>query len=359
MVGQGEQTMNYLTKPAVAAITHFNRRTVLPAVLWALACTHPGLAQVAPPITLQVDVENFVVYTYDVTDPTKFATDPSRTASSLGLQQGGLKTFTPIIGIADIVAVNGMPTKGTWLTRGTVLNLQTSALPGQAIADTIRANMTEQVFEILQTNGTPIGTIMASEVGFGVAPPGAPLTSLGNNKAITGGTGAFLGVRGQMGFSQSAALRIASVSEDPANRRMNGGGTTRHLIQMFPMSRPEIVNANTGPAIFHADFSPVTAAKPAKTGEVLIVRASGLGPTRPGVDYGQPFPPDALQQVNSPIAVLVNGQQADVTSAIGWPGLVDTYRVDMRVPDGTTAGMATIKLIAAWITGPPVSIPIQ
>ena len=45
------------------------RRTALAAALCALACPQPGLAQVAsPPITLQVDVENFVVYTYDVTD---------------------------------------------------------------------------------------------------------------------------------------------------------------------------------------------------------------------------------------------------------------------------------------------------
>ena len=162
-----------------------------------------------------------------------------------------------------------------------------------------------------------------------------------------------------MGFSQTAGIRIASVSEDPANRRMHGGGTTRHLIQLIPSSRPEIASTPAGPAIFHADFSPVTAAKPAKTGEVLIVRATGLGPTRPGVDTGRPFPPDALQQVNSPLAVLVNGQQADVTNAIGWPGLADTYRVDFRVPDGTTAGMVGIQLSAAWITGPTVSIPIQ
>jgi hypothetical protein len=336
------------------------RRTALATALCALACSQPGLAQ-APPITLQVDVENFVVYTYDVADSTKFATDQSKTISSLGLQAGGLRTFTPLIGIADIVGVNGMPAKGTWLTRGIVLNLQTSALPGQAIADTIRTNITDQVFEILRADGTPIGTIMASEVGFGAPPPGAPLTSLGNNKAITGGTGAFLGVRGQMGFSQSAgpAIRIASVSEDPAYRRLNGGGASRHLIQLFPMSRPEIVSTTTGPAIFHADFSPVTAAKPSKTGEILIVRATGLGPTRPGVDSGRPFPSDPIQQVNSPIAVLVNGQQAEVTTAIGWPGLVDTYRVDFRVPDGTTAGIAGIQLSAAWITAAPVSIPIQ
>src|SRR3989442_2642995 len=98
--------------------------------------------------------------------------------------------------------------------------------------------MTDQVFDIWQANGTPIGTIMASEVGFGAPPPGAPLTSIGNNKAITGGTGAFLGVRGQMGFSQTAGIRIASVSEDPANRRMHGCGATRHLTQLLPRSRP-------------------------------------------------------------------------------------------------------------------------
>src|SRR5438552_2346960 len=348
--------MKHHFKRALGAISC---RTALATALCALACSQPGLAQVALPITLQVDVENFVVYTYDVTDFSKFATDQSKTTSSLGLQQGGLRTFTPIIGIADIVAVNGTLAKGTWLTRGIVLNLQSSALPGQAVADTIRTNMTEQVFEILQADGTPIGTIMASEVGFGVPPPGAPLTSLGNNKAITGGTGAFLGARGQMGFSQSAGIRIASVSEDPANRRLNGGGTSRHLIQIFPMSRPEIGSTATGPAIFHAHFSPVTASKPAKAGEVLIVRATGLGPTRPGVDFGQPFPSDALQQVNSPLVVLVNGQQAGVANAIGWPGLVDTYRVDFRVPDGTLAGMAAIQLSAAWITGTPVGIPVQ
>jgi hypothetical protein len=353
--------MKHHFKLALGAITqsHFSRRIGLATALCALACSQPGLSQVAIPITLQVDVENFVVYTYDVADYSKFATDQSKTTSSQGLQQGGLKTFTPIIGIADIVAVNGMPAKGTWLTRGIVLNLQTSALPGQAVADTVRTNMTDQVFEILQADGTPIGTIMASEVGFGVPPPGAPLTSIGNNKAITGGTGAFLGVRGQMGFSQSGTIRIASVSEDPANRRLHGGGTSGHLIQMFPMSRPEIVSTTTGPALFHADFSPVTASKPAKAGEVLIVRATGLGPTRPGVASGQPFPPDALQQVNSPLAVLVNGQQAEVINAIGWPGLVDTYRVDFRVPNGTTAGMAAIQLSAAWITGAPTGIPVQ
>jgi len=91
----------------------------------------------------------------------------------------------------------------------------------------------------------------------------------------------------------------------------------------------------------------------------LIVRATGPGPTVPGVNPGQPFPTDALQQVNSPVAVTVNGQAAEVVNGIGWPGLVDTYRVDFRVPAGATGGTAAIQLSAAWIPGSSVNIPIQ
>jgi uncharacterized protein (TIGR03437 family) len=57
--------------------------------------------------------------------------------------------------------------------------------------------------------------------------------------------------------------------------------------------------------------------------------------------------------------VTVNGQAADVVSSIGWPGLVDTYRVDFRAPDGATAGTVAIQLSAAWIAGPSVSIPVE
>ena len=115
----------------------------------------------------------------------------------------------------------------------------------------------------------------------------------------------------------------------------------------------------SGPAVFHSDLSPVTAAKPARSGEVLIAQATGLGPTVPGVDPGQPFPTDAILQVNSPVAVTVNGRDAELVNGIGWPGLVDTYRVDFRVPEGTAAGTASVQLSAAWIAGTAVRIAVQ
>jgi uncharacterized protein (TIGR03437 family) len=156
-----------------------------------------------------------------------------------------------------------------------------------------------------------------------------------------------------------AATRSASVKEDPARRRVNGGGKAIFVLHLIPMTRPEVMSTSSGPAVFHADFSPVTTARPARSGEVLIVKATGLGPTLPGVDPGQAFPLDAAQQVNSPVEVSVNGQSAEVLNKIGWPGLLDTYRVDFRVPDKIATGPAGLQLTAAWIAGPEVKVPVQ
>jgi uncharacterized protein (TIGR03437 family) len=91
----------------------------------------------------------------------------------------------------------------------------------------------------------------------------------------------------------------------------------------------------------------------------LIVSATGLGPTRPGVDPEQPFPASPLQEVNSPVEVTVNGQTAVVVNRLGWPGTTGNYRVDFRIPDGTASGTASIRISAAFINGPPAQIPIQ
>jgi uncharacterized protein (TIGR03437 family) len=110
-----------------------------------------------------------------------------------------------------------------------------------------------------------------------------------------------------------------------------------------------------------ADFSPVTAAKPARAGETLILRAKGLGPTRPNlVPPGHvTFGSDPVEEVNSPVEVTVGGKGAELLNKIGWPGTYDLYRVDVRVPAGIAPGMAALQLTAAWIKGPEVNIPVQ
>jgi hypothetical protein len=245
-----------------------------------------------------------------------------------------------------------------------VFGLSPAAVPGQAIADTTRTALRYGTFEIQKPDGTLVGTIMVvGQAGGSPPPPGAPVAQTSGNFAIIGGTGAFLGARGQYGQAptpQSVAARLASMSEDPANRRSNGGGRVRYVLHIIPASVPQIANTFAGPAVAHSgDFTPVSASRPATSGEVLSLFASGLGPTRPGVDPGQPFPASPPAVVNSPVEVVVNGKSAEVLGAVGFPGAVDGYQVNFRVPPDTAKGPATIQVNAAWIAGGPVSIAVQ
>ena len=132
------------------------------------------------------------------------------------------------------------------------------------------------------------------------------------------------------------------------------------MLHLIPMFVPQIVATSTGPAVTHSsDFTLVTASKPAAAGEVLSLFATGLGPTRPGVDPGQPFPSSPLSVVNSPVQVTVNGKSAEVLAAVGLAGAVDGYQVNFRVPPDMVKGVASIQVSAAWVVGPLVSIVVQ
>jgi uncharacterized protein (TIGR03437 family) len=149
------------------------------------------------------------------------------------------------------------------------------------------------------------------------------------------------------------------MGEDPANRRINGGGKTQFVLQLIPEQRPQIAVTANGPAIVHASTNQlVTAANPAHAGETLVLFATGLGPAK-GVELGQPFPASPTAPVIAPIDTTVNGGAADVIYAGGYPGAVDGYQVNFTLPSGLAAGMATLQLSAAWIPGDAVKLPIQ
>jgi hypothetical protein len=308
---------------------------------------------------LRIDTVNAVVYFEDTGDVSKFATDPNTPTPML---PG--KIFNRQIAIADVQAVNGQPVMGVHTRTGTNIGLLTSPPLGHAVADVVRNAAVEISFEILKSDGTPIGTIMASGFNGGASPPGSPSKVTVSNFVVTGGTGAFLGARGQVGAEDPPAgvsiQRGASMTEDPANRRRNGGGTQRWVIHLIPMSAPQIVTTAGGPAVTHSsDFSLVSSSNPAAAGEVLSLFATGLGPTAPAVDPGQPFPSSPAAIVNSPIEVKVNGRSAEVLGAVGYPGSVEGYQVNFRVPPDAAKGVATIQVSAAWIAGPAVRIAVQ
>jgi hypothetical protein len=308
-------------------------------------------AQASQFAILDIEWENSVAYIDDLADPSRLVTSPSAVATTV-------RNFMQALAIADIVSVNGRPARGSWVYSVRVIQLFPNPTPGQAVGDLGRAGIGDVHFEILQSDGTRVGSLMASGFGGGPAPPGLPAGA--SSFAVVGGTGAFLGVRGAATTPPGTpGNRNASMQEDPANRRTHGGNRGHYLLYLIPTFRPEIVITAGGPAVFHSDFSLVTPTRPARVGETLILRATGLGPTRPGLAPGATFPESPFEEVNSPVDVTIQGKPAEVLNKIGWPATTDTYRLDIRVPDGITRGMATLQVTAAFIPGSGVSVPVE
>jgi uncharacterized protein (TIGR03437 family) len=335
---------------------------VLTMLVSLIAMYSGSVAAQAPASTLKVELRDVVEYQLDTNDLSKYRTNPGLTVGSI---TPAACLGIPAIALGDIVSVNGQPAKGAYVSRAENICVGPTAVAGQPIADTTHNSMRYETYEILQSDGTPVGTVMTEGLNAGgPSPPGPAAGSM--NFAIVGGTGAFLGARGQTGNaaqglgSAAVPIRTASITEDPANRRLNGGGHVVFTLYVIPMEQPQIILTASGPAITHSsDFSLVSASKPAAAGELLSLFATGLGPTVPGTAPGQPFPSSPLSAVNSPVAVTVNGAAAQVISAVGYPGATDGYQLNFQMPPDTSKGTAAIQISAAWIAGPPVSIPVK
>jgi uncharacterized protein (TIGR03437 family) len=262
--------------------------------------------------------------------------------------------------LADVVSVNGQPVKGNFVSVTHVTYATTDLTPGRALMDLALGCPFQQVHSFMLLDGTVIGTIAAMGANTVGRPPGSPSNAVAGTGVVVGGSGAFLGVRGQAGLISGSGVRNASMTEDPAYRRLNGGGKMSWFFHIIPAVWPEVLSVPTGPAIFHGDdFSPVTLEKPARAGELLIMSVSGLGPVKGKLDPGQPFPAGDLLEVNSPVDVAVNGKPAEIVNKIGWPTMNNVYRVDFVVPEGTAPGMASVVPTVAWIKGSEARIPVR
>ncbi len=192
-----------------------SRKPSIVAVLFAAVCCRPAHGQ-AEATVLYIELENVVEYQVDTTDLSKWGTNPNITQGSIG--KGGVGCAgVPIVGYGDIVSVNGQPARGAWAARGMAVCLSTNPVAGiYTIADTTWPSKRDETFEILQSDGvTKVGTIMTTGLSSGSpAPPGPPV---GNRDcAIVGGTGAYVGARGQEG-TRSSLLATGNIPERAAS----------------------------------------------------------------------------------------------------------------------------------------------
>jgi enamine deaminase RidA (YjgF/YER057c/UK114 family) len=95
----------------------------------------------------------------------------------------------------------------------------------------------------------------------------------------------------------------------------------------------------------HQDFSgPVTSDKPARSGEIVHLYASGFGPVMPPVPDGA-APASPLSRTSSPVtcgALDASGNTTPLTVLFAGlaPGMAGTYQLDAQLPSSLPAGNA-------------------
>lgn len=334
--------------------THrFLTNTLITATFMASAA-YAANEQIPAKASLDITANNYVFYVNDASDFSKLSSNPAQQAAPT------LRTFSTWLGIGDITTINGEPARGTFTVRGTTLNYSPAGLAGSPATDTTRNFLCDFLWEIQTAGGVPVGTITATGVIFGPEAPAAPGPGTTGAVTITGGTGAYLGVRGQAGvLPNPVAGRGTSATEDPSVRRILGGGARRLLISLMPGSSPEVLSNATGPLVVRSsDYSQISAANPARPGEALTLYAGGLGPVTPALYPGQLFPVTPVQ-VAGQFAVQVNDSPATVTWAGGYPGTDSAYQVNFVLPANTAGGRAPVRLIVAWMVGSAAYIPVK
>ena len=126
--------------------------------------------------------------------------------------------------------------------------------------------------------------------------------------------------------------------------------------------------AATAPAIFfsaagaavlkNADFSVVSAANPAKAGDVILVYCTGLGATSASLATGTVVPSTTTANASVPVTATIGGKPATVTYAIASPGFAGLYQVALTVPAGVT-GSSPIVLTQGTVNSNAASISVQ
>jgi uncharacterized protein (TIGR03437 family) len=117
-----------------------------------------------------------------------------------------------------------------------------------------------------------------------------------------------------------------------------------HAPRLFTLS----MDGEGQAVLLHPDYRLVSAADPAVPGEWVILYLTGMGAVSPPVNSGQPggdgTAAGALSHVSSPVAVLVDGVEAEVGYAGLAPYFVGLYQVNLRVPPQTRSGAAHLDL---------------
>lgn len=140
---------------------------------------------------------------------------------------------------------------------------------------------------------------------------------------------------------------------------VNNGGILSSPVQIKVVpAQPGVFTANGQAVALHADYSLVTADRPASHGETIIVYCTGLGAVNPPVEAGSAAPYAPLALAATPQIAIAGFEVQALYSGLA-PGLAGLYQLNVVVPSGAPQGRVQLTVTAGGVSSPPVSLFVQ
>jgi uncharacterized protein (TIGR03437 family) len=276
---------------------------------------------------------------------------------------------------------------GTWQARNT--RQQQVTISVAASNPELKVSGSAQLAGNLQPNPNP--PLLDRVVSSASLAPQAPLapgglisifgTGLSESAATSNGSSLPTELAGTQVVIAGTSLPLFSVSPDRIQAVLpyEIGVNTRYqlLVQQgnkYVSSQPTAV-ASAQPAIFTADDSGkgqgliysiaadgsqtlANPAAPAKAGDSILIRCSGLGAVDPAVAAGTVAPEPASKTVN-PVTVSIGGQDAPVSFAGLLPGTTGTYQIQAKIPSGVAGDQTPVVITVAGQPSPVVTMAVR
>jgi uncharacterized protein (TIGR03437 family) len=195
----------------------------------------------------------------------------------------------------------------------------------------------------------------------GAAAVGLP-TILGGTQVLVNGeaAGLFFVSPTQINFQMPPDVTGPTVQVVVVNNGVRGLSATASVQSAVP-GIFTAVPGGTGPgAILNQDFSPNSATNPARAGSVILIYATGLGPTTNPPATGQFAVASPLSETFATPFVTVGGLPAQVQFSGLAPGFVGLYQVNAVVPNGVTSGSSVVLTLSiSGVAANTVTVAVQ
>lgn len=242
--------------------------------------------------------------------------------------------YSAVPGFAPVISAAGFTNAASFSTGGS---------PG-GIATIFGQHLSRNLSGVVQNAGVPLpGSLAGTSVTIDGKP--APLFSVVN-------------ISGQEQISVQIPVDAAVGSSIQLS--VNNGFAVAKTQIGLSAAQPGIftVGGNQAAAL-HADFSLVSASKPAAQGETIIVFCTGIGAVTPPVATGVGASGTVLSSTTATFTATVAGQNAPVSFSGLAPGFVALGQVNLVVPSSAPSGLQDLVLTGGGVASNSVKVAVR